>query len=291
MELITDNGSPLGAGGVAGGIDAHQHFWKYDPVVHDWINEEMAVIRKDFLPGQLAPLLQQNNISGSVLVQVDQSEKETDLLIQLAKENPFIKGVVGWVDLRAENIRDRLEHYHQNKIVKGLRHILQGEDPKFMLQPDFLRGIAALQEFGFTYDILIFPKHLLAAIELVKQFPEQAFVIDHLAKPFIKAGLIDEWKKGMEMIAQFPNVSCKVSGMVTEADLKNWKREDFIPYLDVAVESFGVNRLMYGSDWPVCLVAASYEKVTGLVRNYFSSFSIAEQELIMGGNAFRFYHL
>lgn len=272
-------------------IDSHQHFWQYHPVTHDWINEDMAVIRKDFLPVELQPLLQQNNISGCIAVQADQSEKETDFLIQLATENTFIKGVVGWVDLRAENIRDRLLHYRQMPIVKGFRHILQGEDPAFMLQPDFIRGIAALQEFGFTYDILIFPKHLPATIALVEQFPEQPFVIDHIAKPFIKAGLPNEWKKGIKTIAQFPNVHCKISGMVTEADWKNWKKEDFIPYLDIVVENFGVSRLLYGSDWPVCLVAASYKKTIGLVRDYFSSFTVAEEELIFGKNATQFYRL
>ncbi|MDB5210362.1 MAG: amidohydrolase 2 [Sediminibacterium sp.] len=272
-------------------VDSHQHFWKYDPVVHEWINGDMSVIRKDFLPEDLLHVFQQNNIEGCVAVQADQSEKETDFLIGLANTNPFIKAVVGWVDLRAENIKERLAHYKQYPVVKGFRHILQGEDLSFMLQPDFLRGIAALQEFGFTYDVLIFPKHLSSAIELVKQFPEQPFVIDHMAKPFIKDGLIDDWKKGMRTLAQFPNVYCKISGMVTEAGWKNWKREDFTPYLDVVTESFGVNRLMYGSDWPVCLVAASYEKVLGLVKNYFSSFSPGEREAVFGGNASRFYGL
>ena len=278
---------------VAGNIniDSHQHFWQYDTVTHDWINEEMRVIRKDFLPSDLLPLLQQNNISGCVAVQADQSEKETDFLIQLAKENTFIKGVVGWVDLRAEDIRERLSHYQHAKIVKGFRHILQGEDPAFMLRYDFLKGIAALHEFGFTYDILIFPKHLPAALELVKQFPDQLFVIDHMAKPFIKLGLIEEWKKCIVAIAQFPNVYCKVSGMVTEADLKNWKKEDISPYLDIVVNYFGIKRLLYGSDWPVCLVAGSYEKMMGLVRDYFSYFSGTEQELIFGRNASQFYQL
>lgn len=272
-------------------IDSHQHFWKYDPVAHSWINEEMSVIRKDFLPADLSPLLQQNHIDGCIAVQADQTEKETDFLIELGAQHSFIKGVVGWVDLRAENIRERLDHYQQYAVVKGFRHILQGEEPSFMLQPDFVRGIAALQEFGFTYDILIFPKHLSAALELVKQFPEQPFVIDHIAKPFIKDGLIDEWKKGMKALAQFSNVYCKISGMVTEADWKNWEKEDFTPYLDAVAESFGVNRLMYGSDWPVCLVAASYEKTVGIVQDYYSSFTASEQELIMGGNAARFYRL
>lgn len=272
-------------------IDSHQHFWKYDPADHEWINDSMSVIRKDFLPGDLLPILQQNNIDGCIAVQADRSEKETDFLIELAAANDFIKGVVGWVDLRAENIRERLAYYKQYPIIKGFRHILQGEEPEFMLQPDFLRGIAVLKEFGFTYDILIYPKHLSAAIELVKQFPEQPFVIDHIAKPFIKDGLIDDWKHGMETIAQFPNVYCKLSGIVTEADWNNWKQEDFIPYLDIVVKSFGVNRLVYGSDWPVCLVAASYEKMIGVVKDYFASFSQEEREAIFGVNAARFYNL
>ncbi|MES2372844.1 MAG: amidohydrolase family protein [Bacteroidota bacterium] len=272
-------------------VDSHQHFWKYDPVDHAWINDSMLVIRKDFLPGDLLPSLQQNNIDSCIAVQADQSEKETDFLIELANTNTFIKGVVGWVDLRAENIRERLAYYKQHPIVKGFRHVLQGEEPEFMLQPDFLRGIAALKEFGFTYDILIYPKHLSAAIELVKQFPKQLFVIDHIAKPFIKDGLIDDWKTGIQTIAQFPNVYCKVSGMVTEADWNNWRQEDFIPYLDTVVKSFGVNRLMYGSDWPVCLVAASYEKMIGIIKEYFSSFDQQEREAIFGANALRFYRL
>ncbi len=272
-------------------LDAHQHFWHYDPVAHSWINEEMSVIRKDFLPNDLQPVLKQNAVDGCIAVQADQTEAETDFLIQLARENSFIKGVVGWVDLRAENIRERLLHYQQYNIVKGFRHILQGEEPAFMLQPDFVRGIAALKEFGYTYDILIFPKHLTAAFELVKQFPDQFFVIDHIAKPFIKDGLIDDWKEGIKALAQFPNVYCKVSGMVTEADWQNWKPADFIPYLDTVTEAFGTHRLLYGSDWPVCLVAASYTDMIGMVRNYFLSFTAAEQEAVFGGNAAKFYQL
>ncbi len=287
-ESVNNPNSPFRG---QGGIDSHQHFWEYNPVVHQWINDDMRVIRKDFLPQDLLPILQQNNISGCIAVQADQSEKETDFLIGLANQNSFIKAVVGWVDLRAKNIRERLAYYLEYTVVKGFRHILQGEDPAFMLQPEFLKGIAALKEFGFTYDILIYPKHLPSAIQLVKQFPEQAFVIDHIAKPFIKDGLIDDWKKGIQAIAQFPNVHCKVSGMVTEADWKNWKQEDITPYLNTVVESFGPNRLMYGSDWPVCLVAASYEKMIGVVRDYFSSFSASEQEHIFSRNAYRFYHL
>lgn len=272
-------------------VDSHQHFWKYNQVDHEWINEDMSVIRKDFLPNDLLPILQQNNIDGCIAVQADQSEKETDFLIELAKENSVIKGVVGWVDLRAPNCKERLAHYKTYPVVKGFRHILQGEDPSFMLQPDFLRGITALKEFGFTYDILIYPKHLAASIELVRQFPGQPFVIDHIAKPCIKDGLINNWKKEIQAIAQFPNVYCKLSGLVTEADWSNWKKQDFIPYLDVVTEAFGVGRLMFGSDWPVCLVAASYEKMLGLIKAYFSSFNPEERAGVFGKNASTFYSL
>ncbi len=272
-------------------IDSHQHFWKYNPLVHDWINEEMAVIRKDFLPADLHPILQENNVSACIAVQADQSEKETDFLIQLAEQYPYIKGVVGWIDLRNKNVKDRLLHYQQTTIVKGFRHILQGEEPSFMLQRDFVNGISALHEFGFTYDMLIFPNHLPTAIELVKRNPQQSFVIDHMAKPFIKDGLLNEWRKNISLIAQFPNVHCKVSGLVTEANWQHWEKEDFTPYLDTIVESFGVNRLLYGSDWPVCLVAATYRKTMGLLLDYFSSFSIEEKEFIFGKNAIRFYQL
>ena len=272
-------------------IDSHQHFWHYNNVKHDWIDDAMSVIRKDFLPDNLKPLLKQNGMDGCIAVQADQSEAETDFLLSLQKENPFIKGIVGWVDLRAGDIKERLMYYKQFKAVKGFRHVLQGEEPSFMLQPDFLRGIAALKEFDFTYDILIFPKHLPAAIELVKQFPRQQFVIDHIAKPFIKAGLIDEWKRDMQTIAQYENVYCKISGMVTEADYTSWKQEDFYPYIDVVTEAFGTKRIMYGSDWPVCLAAASYHKMLGIVQGYFDSFSPAEQQDFFGNNAISFYHL
>ena len=272
-------------------IDSHQHFWKYHPAVHDWINEEMKAIRKDFLPDDLAPVLQKNKIDGCVAVQADQSEKETDFLIGLANGNDFIKGVVGWADLRADDLEDRLSHYQQFPVLKGFRHVLQGEDPAFMLQPAFVNGIAALQAFGFTYDILIFPKHLPAAMELVKKFPDQAFVIDHIAKPYIKDALIDEWKMNMKIIAQFPNVHCKISGMVTEADWKLWTNQDLFPYIETVTEAFGTHRLLYGSDWPVCLVAASYEEMISPVKEYFSTFTQTEQESVFGKNAVQFYHL
>jgi L-fuconolactonase len=272
-------------------IDAHQHFWKYDPVNHSWIDDEMAAIRQDFYPADLKPLLEANGVDGCVAVQADQTEAETDFLLQLAQENDFIKGIVGWVDLRSENIRERLAHSAQFPLVKGFRHVLQGEEPEFMLHPDFKRGIAALREFNFTYDLLLFPRHLKAALALVKEFPDQQFVIDHIAKPAIKEGLIYDWEKDIRAIAKQPNVFCKVSGMVTEADYKHWTEADMMPYLDVIVDAFGIDRLMFGSDWPVCLVAASYQKMIAIVKVYFSRFTAAEQEAFFGGNAIKFYQL
>ncbi|MEO5683160.1 MAG: amidohydrolase family protein [Chitinophagaceae bacterium] len=276
---------------ITDAIDAHQHFWHYEPVQHSWINDEMAIIRQDFLPGDLLPVLQENGVAACVAVQADQTASETDFLLELAAENSFIKGVVGWVDLRAPGIEKRLVHYQQFQKLKGFRHILQGEDPVFMLQPSFVNGIAALHKYNFTYDILIFPQHLNAARELVKQFPDQQFIIDHIAKPFIKDGLRDAWETGIKAIAQYPNVYCKISGMVTEADMRNWNETDFAPYLDVVTTAFGINRIMYGSDWPVCLAAGSYEEVIGIVRKYFASFSAEEQQKVFSKNAAAFYQL
>jgi L-fuconolactonase len=272
-------------------IDSHQHFWQYDAVQHGWINERMSIIRRDFMPADLQPLLQQNGVAATVAVQSDQTEAETDWLLQLAAENDFIAGVVGWVDLRSVQLEERLAHYAGFPKLKGFRHILQSEEPAFMLQPAFVRGIGLLQRFGFTYDILIFPHQLEAALQLVRQFPEQPFVIDHLAKPYIKQGLLGEWAHGLRQLAAFENVHCKLSGMVTEANWQHWKAEDLKPYLDVVLDAFGTNRLLFGSDWPVCLVASAYERWLQVVSDYFDSFSVEERAQVFGGNAIRFYNL
>lgn len=272
-------------------IDTHQHFWKYNPVDHDWITDDMQVIRKDFLPHDLASELQGNYVDACIAVQANQTEKETEWLLQLANENDFIRAVVGWVDLRSEAIEERLQYYSNFKKLKGFRHVLQGEEPSFMLQEDFLNGISKLQRFGFTYDLLIFPHHLEAALQLVEQFPLQPFVIDHLAKPLIKEGKIDEWKNKLEKISQRPNVFCKLSGMVTEANWTNWTADDLRPYIDAVVKSFGIDRILFGSDWPVCLVASSYSKWLNIVKEYFASYSVEEQEKVFNKNAIRFYNL
>ncbi len=273
-------------------IDSHQHFWNYDSEKFDWITEEMSLIKKDFLPTDLAPLLQQNNFNGCVTIQVQQTEDENDFLLNTAEGHDFIKGVVGWTDLQSDNVEERLNRLKSFNKLKGFRHILQGEKKRdLMLSPEFKNGISFLPKYGFTYDILIFPDQLAFARKLVKEFPEQKFVIDHLAKPYIKDGKIEEWKKDMDAIGSFKNVYCKISGMVTEADWKKWKPEDFFPYLDVVVKLFGTNRIMYGSDWPVCLVAASYQQSLSIVSEYFSPFSKDEQDAFFGGNAIKFYNL
>jgi len=273
-------------------IDSHQHFWKYDPVTYEWINDEMAVIRHDFLPEDLEPVLKANGFDGCVTVQSDQSEAENEFQLANAEKHSFIKGVIGWVDLQSPQVEEGLAYYSQFKKLKGFRHVLQGEPQRdFMLRPAFLNGISLLKKHGYTYDVLIFPDQLNYTADFVSRFPNQPFVIDHIAKPDIKNKTIDDWAKDIKTVAKFENVYCKVSGMVTEADWKGWKPTDFHPYLDVIVEAFGVNRLMFGSDWPVCKVAAEYEQMLDIVKSYFSKFSDAEQADFFGGNAGKFYNI
>tara|TARA_B110000208_G_scaffold170947_1_gene212881 strand:- start:1543 stop:2370 length:828 start_codon:yes stop_codon:yes gene_type:complete len=273
-------------------IDSHQHFWKYEPVKHNWIDDDMSVIRRDFLPSDLAKVYQENSIDGCVAVQADQTLEETDFLIDLASNNDFIKGIVGWVDLRAENIEDVLEKYSTSKIVKGFRHVVQGEaDHNFLLRPDFLRGITALEKYNFTYDILVFPHQLGAVLEFVKKFPNQKFVIDHIAKPYIKDGFYDGWAALMLEIGKQKNVFCKLSGMITEADFNSWTPAQITPYMQLTLHAFGSEKIMFGSDWPVCLVAGNYEKVKKLIADFIANLSSSEQASIMGGNAIKFYNL
>jgi L-fuconolactonase len=272
-------------------IDAHQHFWNYNHSEYDWIDDAMASIRRDFLPAELKPLLENNGFQGSVVVQVRQALEETHWLLKLAEDNPFILGVVGWVDLRSPRLRAELESLAGKPKLVGIRHIVQNEPDGFLLQPDFLRGISILAEFDIAYDLLIYPKHLPIAVEFVRRFPRERFVLDHLAKPPIKSGAIDLWARGIRELASFPNVQAKVSGLVTEADWQSWTPEDVRTYLDVAFECFGPGRLMIGSDWPVCTVAATYERTMNLVRDYLSRYTAEEREAVLGGNAAKFWQL
>lgn len=272
-------------------IDSHQHFWKFDPVRDSWIDDSMQKIQRDFLPEDLLPLLQQNQFSGCVAVQASQSEEETNFLLDLASKNDFIKGIVGWVDLRASNIEERLHHFSSFKKIKGFRHVVQGEADDFMFRKDFRNGISALKQFNYTYDILIFHRQLPAAIDLVQHFRDQPFVIDHIAKPDIKSADIISWKKGIQEIAKYENVSCKISGMVTEAHWNNWKPSDLKPYLDVIFENFAANRLMFGSDWPVLNVASNYSEVVKTLEDYILQLSVEDQNKIWFGNASSFYNV
>lgn len=273
-------------------IDSHQHFWIYETEKHAWIDDDMKVIRKNFLPEDLKIVYQENNIDGCVAVQADQTLAETDFLLDLADKNDFIKGIVGWVDLRASNIDEVLNQYSSFPKLKGFRHVVQGEaDHNFMLRPDFLNGIAALEKYNFTYDILIFPHQLGAALELVRRFPNQKFVIDHIAKPYIKDGFYDGWASLMKAISEYQNIYCKLSGMTTEADYNNWTPEQIKPYMQLVLEAFGTDRILFGSDWPVCLVAGNYTKTKELITNFIAKLNSEEQAAIMGGNAVQFYNL
>lgn len=272
-------------------IDSHQHFWIYDSVRDSWIDETMRVIRKDFFPKDLKPILEANNVDGCIAVQADQSEKETEFLLECAQQNTFIKGVVGWVDLCDENIEERLIHFTKNKHLKGIRHIVQAEKDDFVLGKDFQRGISKLNTYNLVYDILVFPNQLESAIKLVEQFPNQKFVLDHIAKPQISKGLNEKWVKNIKQLAAFKNVACKISGMVTETDNFNWTPELFMPFLDTIVNAFGTKRIMFGSDWPVCLLAGEYKSILQIIENYFIDSTEEDMQMIMGGNAIKIYNL
>jgi L-fuconolactonase len=273
-------------------IDSHQHFWRYDAVRDAWITDSMAVLKRDFLPEDLGVELTTNGIDASVAVQADPSESETKFLLGLAEKCSRIAGVVGWVNLLSPRVGERLEYFSHFPRLRGFRHIAQAEpDDGFLAREEFVKGVAALSTFGFTYDILIYPRQLPAAIDLVARLPKQHFVIDHCAKPEIRSGKMEPWTRQMREIAKNKNVFCKVSGLVTEADWKHWKAVDFKPYLDVVFDAFGAERLMFGSDWPVCLLAGMYREGKQLIEDYVKGFSPADNAKVFGGNAARFYGL
>jgi L-fuconolactonase len=273
-------------------IDSHQHFWRYDPDRDCWITDEMSVLKRDFLPENLIPQLHANQMDGCIAVQADQSERETSFLLDLAAQHQKIKGIVGWVDLCSPKLAERLEYFSKFEKLCGFRHIVQSEpDDHYLVREDFIRGIRNLQEFNFSYDILIYPRQLPAAIELVERIPEQRFVLDHIAKPPIRSREVASWAKQMRELAANRNVHCKVSGLVTEADWHNWNQSDFRPYLDVVFEAFGPDRIMFGSDWPVCLLAGTYEKVKTIIANYVCDLPSEQQAKIFGRNAISFYGL
>ena len=273
-------------------IDAHQHFWRYSAHEFGWIDDSMSSLRRDFGPADLEPELERSGFHGSIAVQARQSLEETRWLLELAESSPLILGVVGWVDLRSPDVRSQLQAFAGNPKLLGIRHVVQSEpDDRFLLQPEFLSGVSVLEEFDLTYDILIYPRHLQVAAEFVRHFPRQRFVVDHLAKPLIKSGRVHPWDAGIRELARFPNVFCKLSGMLTEADWQNWKPEHMAPYLDIALDCFGPNRLMIGSDWPVCTVAASYAQTMRVVLDYFGNYPADVQDAVLGGNAQRVWKL
>jgi L-fuconolactonase len=272
-------------------IDAHQHFWRHDPVRDGWITDEMAILRRDYLPDELEPLLVQGGMDGSVAVQADQSESETSFLLEFAESHPAVLGVVGWVDLRAPELPERLEHFSRFGRFRGVRHVAQAEPDDFLNRAEVVRGIGMLGPFGLTYDILVYPRQLTAALSLVRRLPDQPFVVDHMAKPLIAEGVLEPWASRMRELASHPNVWCKVSGLVTEADWTGWRPEDFRPYLDVVFDAFGPDRVMFGSDWPVCLLAAEYGQVLELIEAYTEALSASERTAVFGGNAAGFYGL
>lgn len=273
-------------------IDSHQHFWKYSPTEYPWIGAGMERIAHDFVPADLEAVAGPHEIRGSVAVQARQSAEESRWLLELADANPIIRGVVGWVDLRSADVADELARFAVHDKFVGVRHVVQDEpDPRFLLGDAFVRGLGHLHHFDLVYDLLLYPPQLPAAAELVGRLPEQPFVLDHLAKPRIKTGAITEWRSDIESLARHENVTCKLSGMVTEAAWRQWQQADFVPYLDVALAAFGPERLMFGSDWPVCLVAGEYAEVVGIVKDFIAALSAAEQEAIWGGTATHVYGL
>jgi L-fuconolactonase len=273
-------------------VDAHQHFWRYDAAEYGWIDESMTSLRRDFLPADLRPELDASGVDATVAVQAIQTAAETRWLLQLSAAHPFIAGVVGWVDLQADDVERQVEGLAANERLVGVRHVVQSEpDDRFLLRPSFCRGIGVLAAAGLSYDILIYPRHLPVAAEFVSRFPEQRFVLDHLAKPDIERGAIAGWSRDLGRLAQAPNVWCKLSGLVTEADWQHWQPGDIHPYLDVAFDCFGAGRLMAGSDWPVCTLAGSYSRTMRVAADYIERRPAAEREAVLGGNAVRFYRL
>ena len=272
-------------------IDSHQHFWNYNPVRDVWIDKSMEIIKKDFLPKDLKPILIQNGVDGCVAIQADQSEEETKFLLACAEKNSFIKGVVGWVDLTSKDVDKRLAYYASNSKFKGVRHVAQAEKDDYLIRNDVQNGISKLAKYNLTYDILIFPQQLPATLALVEKFPEQKFILDHIAKPNISEPMNDKWKVNIKALSKFENVSCKLSGMVTETKDFNFEDEDFEPYMNHIFSSFGTNRILFGSDWPVCLLATDYKKVITLINNYLDIYSAKIKAKVLGVNAIKIYNL
>lgn len=291
IKNYTPTNSSSSGSGWEGVIDSHVHFWKYDKQRDAWITNDMKILQQNYLPEHFSLTAKRNEVNGVIAVQADQSELETHFLVELSKTHPIIKGVVGWIDLLAGNIEERLLYFSQYPIIKGWRHIAQAEPNDFLLNEDFQRGIRSLANYNYTYDILIYPKQLSAALLFIQKFPDQKLMIDHCAKPEVKNKNIDDWKLLLKEIAKHPNVYCKLSGLFTEASWKDWSPADFYPYLDVVFEVFGTDRLVYGSDWPVILLSGIYVQWKSLIEKYMENYSQEDKEKIFGLNAQGFYKL
>ena len=273
-------------------IDSHHHFWKYSVAEYPWIGDSMSALRRDFLPEHLKAEIASIGIDGVISVQARQTIGETEWLLSLADGNDFIKGVVGWVPLADAGVREVIAKFAANPKLRAVRHVVQDEpDDRFILGADFNRGVSVLKEFGLVYDILIFERQLAPSIEFVDRHPQQIFVLDHIAKPRIGEGAIEPWRTNIRELARRQNVFCKVSGMVTEADWKTWSEEQLRPYFDAVLEAFGPKRLMFGTDWPVCLAASGYARWHDLVRKFAADLSADEQEWLFGKTAVKAYGL
>ncbi len=273
-------------------IDAHHHLWRYSKEEYGWIAGNMTLIARDFLPQDLQQVLTSSGMQGSIAVQARQTIEETQFLLNLAQEFPFIRGVVGWAPIARPEFPQVLERFHDSQKLKGFRHVVQDEpDDAFLLRPDFNAGIALFKRYGLVYDILIFERQLPAAISFVDRHPAQVFVLDHIAKPRIRDRVLEPWRTNIRELARRQNVFCKLSGMVTEAHWTQWSLPDLFPYFDVVLDAFGPKRLLAGSDWPVCLLASTYQTWFSTLREFISPLSSAEQEMILGGVASEVYSL
>jgi len=273
-------------------IDSHLHFWNYHPIKDAWITDDMAVLKRDFAPDRLLPLLAAHSIDGGIAVQADQSEAETRYLVDLATRYEFVKGIVGWVDLRAPDVGERLDYFSQFALIKGYRHIVQSEpQDDFLLRADFCRGIGELGARGLTYDVLVYAWQLPTALQFVRRFPHQRFVLDHIGKPDIRCGQIADWQRMLAPFAKEEHVACKIAGLSTEADWHRWGYADFAPYIDTVLEVFGPDRLLFGSDWPVCLVGAHYDQTCLIVDEHTATLTADEKDKLWGLTCKRMYNL
>jgi L-fuconolactonase len=272
-------------------IDSHVHFWKFDPIRDAWITKDMKVIRKDFLPEDFSLYLNENSIDGCIAVQADQSDEETEFLVNLAKENPFIKGIVGWIDLTSEKLEESLQNYHSEKLIKGFRHIAEGEEIGFLLQKNVLNGIATLHQYGYTFDILLRQDQLSDAVKLSEKLSDQPFILDHCGKPDLKTNDLKDWKSNISELAQNPNIYCKISGLLTQGNWNTIDEKSIFEILDFIFSQFGIKRVVFGSDWPVMLLGGNYALWLELISKYVSQFSKEEQQLFFSGNAVEFYKL